>query len=309
MAKIKLGLVGVGKIARDQHLPVLAASPDFELVAAASRNAKVEGVPTCETLAAMLDAHPSIEAVSLCTPPAPREADARLALSRGVHVLLEKPPAATLSAARDLAARARGATLCASWHSRHAAAVGAAQAWLAGRRVRGGEILWKEDIRRWHPGQDWILDAGGMGVFDPGINALSILTEILPTEVNLADAELLTPDNRQNPIVANLELITADGAGISAVFDFLHEGEQQWDMRIATDAGDLRLTQGGAALLVDDAHAGAPLADLHHEYVGVYAHFATLIRERRSDVDLRPLELVADAFMRGRRRSVAAFEW
>ena len=40
-----IALVGIGKIARDQHLPVIAGDPDFELAAAVSRNDTVEGVP------------------------------------------------------------------------------------------------------------------------------------------------------------------------------------------------------------------------------------------------------------------------
>lgn len=180
---IKLGIVGVGKIARDQHLPVLGVSADFDLIAAASRNTSVDGIATYPSLEAMLAAEPSLEAISLCTPPGPREADARLALARGLHVLLEKPPAMTLSAARELEVRATSSVLCASWHSRHAPGVAPARTWLSERRIESVEIIWKEDIRRWHPGQDWILEPGGMGVFDPAINALSILTEITPAYI------------------------------------------------------------------------------------------------------------------------------
>jgi predicted dehydrogenase len=39
MKKLRIGLVGLGKIARDQHLPALAANADYDLVAIASRNA------------------------------------------------------------------------------------------------------------------------------------------------------------------------------------------------------------------------------------------------------------------------------
>jgi predicted dehydrogenase len=307
MAKIKLGIVGIGKIARDQHLPVLAASTDFELVAAASRNATVKGVASYSTLEAMLAAHPEIEAISLCTPPGPREADARLALSRGLHVLLEKPPAVSLTAARDLIARAQGATLCASWHSRHAPGVPAARDWLSQRRVRSVAIVWKEDIRRWHPGQDWILDAGGMGVFDPTINALSIVTHILASEVALLDAELDVPSNRQAPIAARLRACSSDGAEISADVDFLQEGPQTWDITIETDAGLLRLTDGGARIFIGAEERNVANTGRHHEYTGVYAHFAALVRARMTDVDLRPLELVADAFLAGRRRVAPAF--
>ncbi|MDO9306657.1 MAG: gfo/Idh/MocA family oxidoreductase, partial [Mesorhizobium sp.] len=40
-APIRLGIVGVGKIVRDQHLPAIARNKDYALVAAASRNATV----------------------------------------------------------------------------------------------------------------------------------------------------------------------------------------------------------------------------------------------------------------------------
>ena len=56
MAPIKLALVGVGKIARDQHIPALASSEDFELVAAVSRHDGPEGVPLFRTIEEMLAA-------------------------------------------------------------------------------------------------------------------------------------------------------------------------------------------------------------------------------------------------------------
>jgi D-galactose 1-dehydrogenase len=306
---IKLGLVGVGKIARDQHFPVIAASTEFELVAAASRNTVVEGVRAYPSLEAMLDAEPSIEAVTLCTPPGPREADARLALTRGIHVLLEKPPAATLAAARDLVTHANGCALHASWHSRHAPGVAPARAWLRDCRIENVEIVWKEDIRRWHPGQDWILAPGGMGVFDPGINALSILTDIIPSPIDLTSAELDIPRNRQMPVAARLRAHTQDGGAISAEFDFLQTGDQIWEFRIKTDRGVLGLVGGGDRLLIDNIEQALGTFGHHHEYAGVYQRFATLVRERRVDVDLRPLELVADAFTRGRRNDTPAFDF
>src|SRR3546814_3831287 len=82
--------------------------------------------------------------------------------------MLEKPPAATTTEISALAdhARARGVTLFATWHSREAAGVTGARDWPSDKRIRAAHIRWKEDIRRWHPGQEWILDAGGFGVFD-----------------------------------------------------------------------------------------------------------------------------------------------
>lgn len=54
MSAIRLAIVGLGKIARDQHLPAIAATPGIELTAIASRNAAVEGVPHFPTLSNLL---------------------------------------------------------------------------------------------------------------------------------------------------------------------------------------------------------------------------------------------------------------
>ena len=39
----KIALVGIGKIARDQHIPAIAADPRFELAATVSRSGGVDG--------------------------------------------------------------------------------------------------------------------------------------------------------------------------------------------------------------------------------------------------------------------------
>lgn len=306
MSRIKIGLVGIGKIANDQHLPVLADSADFQLVAAASRHATVAELACYTSLEQMLDAQPEIEAVALCTPPGPREADAMLALSRGIHVLLEKPPGATLGAVRELVAAAGSGILNASWHSRHAPAVANAKGWLAGRKIFDVAIDWREDIRVWHPGQDWILGAGGMGVFDPGINALSILTYLIAEPIVLAGARLGVPAGRQAPLTADLRLRTHSGAPIRAGFDFLQVGDQTWTIRILTDAGELLLSDGGARMAVNGVNV-TNTSTRHHEYEGVYRHFAACIRSGVSDCDLRPFEIVADAFLVGEQTTLPAF--
>src|SRR5262245_49889965 len=187
MAPIRIAVVSIGKIARDQHLPSIAKSEAFELVAAVSRNATVDGVTNFPDIDALLASGIAVDAVSLCMPPVPRHEVALKALARGKHVMLEKPPGATLSELDDLISTAagNGAALFATWHSRFAAGVADARQWLATREIRSMQVDWKEDVRRWHPGQAWIWEPGGFGVFDPGINALSIVTEILPMPIFL----------------------------------------------------------------------------------------------------------------------------
>ncbi|MFX8453540.1 hypothetical protein ABTL48_21335, partial [Acinetobacter baumannii] len=79
------------------------------------------------------------------------------------------------------------------------------------RQIKSVHVIWKEDVRVWHPGQTWIWEPGGLGVFDPGINALSILTRILPKPVFVTAAELAFPSNCQSPIAANLTLTDISG--------------------------------------------------------------------------------------------------
>jgi len=106
MRPIRIAVVGVGKIARDQHLPTIAVNPDFELVAAVSRNAAVDGVPNFPDIDSLLEGVSELDAVALCVPPGPRHAMALRALDHGKHVLLEKPPGATVSELDDLIAEA-----------------------------------------------------------------------------------------------------------------------------------------------------------------------------------------------------------
>jgi predicted dehydrogenase len=41
---IRLAIVGLGKIAREQHIPAIAGTEGIELAAIASRNASIDGI-------------------------------------------------------------------------------------------------------------------------------------------------------------------------------------------------------------------------------------------------------------------------
>lgn len=301
-----IAIVGLGKIARDQHVPSIEKNPDFELAATVSRNARLDGIDSYETLGAMLAARPDIDGVALCTPPQVRRQYAVEAIAAGRHVLLEKPPGATVAEMQSLMALAdrHAVTLFATWHSRYAQGVEPARQWLADKTIEAAEIVWREDVRRWHPGQDWIWSPGGMGVFDPGINALSILTHILPAPVHVTAASLDIPSNRQTPIAARLDFLGANGHPVTADFDWRQEGPQTWDITVRTTSGTLRLSAGGATLAID---GNGHLAASDTEYDGIYTHFARLLAAGESAVDLSPLQLVADAFMLGHIRQVEEF--
>ena len=58
---------------------------------------------------------------------------------------------------------------------------------------------------------------------------------------------------------------------------------------------------GGPAMPTSVAIAPEP------EYAALYAHFAELVRARRSDVDVQPLRLMTDALSQGSRVTTAPF--
>ncbi len=302
---VRIAIIGFGKIARDQHVPAIAGDPDCELVAVVSGSGDPGiGVPWFQTPAELFERMVGqVDAVAICTPPVPRYAIARDAMLAGFDVLLEKPPAATLGEIAHLLELAveRDRTLYATWHSQHAAGVEQAEEALRGQEIAALEIIWREDVRKWHPGQEWIWAAGGFGVFDPGINALSIATRILPMPLFVRGARLTTPANKQSPIAAQLSF----GDGMNAVFDWRYEQGEEWTIRVETKAGRrIELRDGGARLVIDGAEQSV---GQHGEYPSIYAELARLVGAGISAVDMEPLRIVADAFLVGAREQTEPF--
>ena len=112
------------------------------------------------------------------------------------------------------------------------------------------------------------------------------------------------------PIAAHLRLASAAEAdpargALTAAFEWRQEGEQSWNFAIETEDGTaLDLTKGGARLAVDGT---AVVDETPEEYEKIYARFATLLDRGESLVDATPFQLVADAFMVGRRTVTEAF--
>ncbi len=291
----RIAIVGCGKIARDQHVPAITADDGFELTATVDPQATpIAGVPHFPTLDALLASGLAVDCGAICTPPQYRYEVAKQALRAGLDLLLEKPPCADMAEALALERMADDRLLFAAWHSRFAPAVAPAAKWLAGRRISRVDIVWREDVRKWHPGQNWIWQQGGLGVFDPAINALSILTSLVPGTISVTGADLARPSNCAMPISGTVTLeADAVSGGITLDLDFLEPDGERWDIAITTDdAHILKLSQGGSRLSIDDVEQVVESAD---EYPALYRHFAELLDRRTSDFQLKPLELALSA--------------
>ena len=109
--RIRVGLIGAGRIAAFVHVPSLRLLPDLcEVTAVASRDpakakpfAEQWGIPRVHDTWESLVADPELDAVVVCPPSDLNGAVAGAALAAGKHVLCEKPLALTHPEARALA--------------------------------------------------------------------------------------------------------------------------------------------------------------------------------------------------------------
>ena len=306
MRPLRTAIIGFGKIAADQHVPAIEGNLRFELAGSVSRQGNGPA-PNFTSHDELLRSVEYLEAVSITTPPGPRYAIARDCIAAGLHCMLEKPPTVTLGEIEELRrlAEDKGVTLFTTWHAQHNPAVTAAAALLHGKRVASMQITWHESVHKWHPGQQWIWEPGGFGVFDPGINAFSIATRIFPGALFVREAELSFPENAQTPIAGEIVVDSpaADGP-LHCSLDWRREEGEEWTIAIrTTDGQDVRLEAGGSRLLVDGQEEAAEGAG---EYPDLYRAFADLIDCRQSSVDVAPLRLVADTLLVARRTTVEA---
>ena len=202
-------------------------------------------------------------------------------LAAGKNVLLEKPPAGTVTEVTDIALAAKTAGKVAfrdlprpAQCSREA---GCGQAGPANRSSpcrSPGRKTSAAGIR----GRTGSSPPGGFGIFDPGINALSILTRIMPEPVFIETAELYFPANRQAPIAADLTLGTGfhEGEQLKAAFDWRQTGPQTWEIGIETRRWaevEAQQRRGPGSRPMASRPSWAP----PDEYPDIYRDFATLL--------------------------------
>ncbi len=304
----KIAIFGLGKIAFDQHIPVITASKDFHLVATVSQSKSVAEIPAFRSLSELYQSDIDVDAVALCMPPQYRFDIASEAISYGYDLLLEKPPCSSVNECDRLieAADKVGSVIFAAWHSKHAPMVEAARCWLEENRCETFQIIWKEDVLKWHPGQQWVTQKKGFGVFDPGINALSILYEILDEELFSRNIQFFKPVNWETPIATFFDLYAANGLTGNVEFDWRAAGTEIWEIRFVSGKNEMVLSSGGHAMHVN-GEVFKPQARVRSEYESIYAHFSGLLLAKKSNFDRRPLQCVESLYKKADWEEVEAF--
>ncbi|HSD50257.1 MAG TPA: Gfo/Idh/MocA family oxidoreductase, partial [Candidatus Methylomirabilis sp.] len=108
--KIRIGIIGAGRIAGFVHMPSLKLCPDLcEVVAVASRTkekakafAEQWGIPRVHSDWTALLADPEVDAAVICPPSGLTHSVAKAAIAAGKHILCEKPLGLNFSEAREL---------------------------------------------------------------------------------------------------------------------------------------------------------------------------------------------------------------
>jgi len=185
----RVGLFGTGPWARAAHGPALAAHPGVELVGVWGRRAEAAA-----EVASLFGARPytdadaliaDVDAVAVALPPSVQAPLAARAARAGRHLLLDKPLAATVGEAREVAEAVQAAGVAsvvfftvrfdagpAQWIERQAA-VGD---WYTGRADWYGSLFGGGDPSPFAD-SPWRKEKGGL--WDVGPHALSVLLPVL----------------------------------------------------------------------------------------------------------------------------------
>ncbi|MFC5407307.1 Gfo/Idh/MocA family protein [Cohnella soli] len=107
--KVRVGVLGAGKIAQFRHLPELSFRDDVEILCICDKNvdraseiAKQYGIPQVYEHFDQLIAEERLDAVTICLPNALHADATLLALAKDLHVLVEKPMATTMEDCRRI---------------------------------------------------------------------------------------------------------------------------------------------------------------------------------------------------------------
>ncbi|RMH65335.1 MAG: gfo/Idh/MocA family oxidoreductase [Calditrichaeota bacterium] len=188
MSKIKVAVVGAGKIAQVAHLPILSRRDDVELCAVcdvdqgkAKAITEKFNIPNWYFVVDEMLDRERPDAVHICTPSVYHYPMASLALSKGVHVLVEKPLAFTTDEARRLyqLAEKKNRLLVTSLYNRYRTEVTMLRRFIESGEL--GEIFYIKAgwLRRWEKDMvhTWYSDkksSGGGVMMDIGIQLMDV---------------------------------------------------------------------------------------------------------------------------------------
>ncbi|MGW7269026.1 Gfo/Idh/MocA family protein [Streptomyces sp. NPDC054864] len=272
MKRLRIGLIGTGPWASSTHAPALAAHPDVELAGVWGRRpdaaASLASAHATTAYADVDELFAASDAVAFAVPPDVQAPLATRAAAAGCHLLLDKPVATTVTAARDLAeaaeaARVASVVFCtlrfaeptATWVKEQAATEG----WFAGRADWYSSFYAADGSSPFS--SPWRAQRGGL--WDVGPHALSVLLPVL------GDVTDVTAAAGRADLV-HLILRHSGGASSTATLSLSTPAKASGStVELRGEAGIAVMPSGGGALdafraavdaLVESARSGQPHA-------------------------------------------------
>jgi predicted dehydrogenase len=216
MASLRAGIIGGGWIAR-RHVPAIDVSDGVELVAAcdadlarATAIAEPRGARAFARWEEMLE-QADLDVVWVCTPPLAHRKPTVQALSRGIHVYLEKPIARTLPDAEEIVAAAeRAQAICMVGYQWHAS-----ELLDEVREATRGQPIGLLTGRNYGPvvGRPWFINQsqGGGQILERGSHHIdfqrAVAGEVTAVEATSGPARLTTSDDSARDIDDVLSLL------------------------------------------------------------------------------------------------------
>ncbi|MDP3973246.1 MAG: Gfo/Idh/MocA family oxidoreductase [Candidatus Daviesbacteria bacterium] len=331
MPSYSLGLIGFGNIGKI-HYDALTKSGQKDFQVKAIADLSTQSVREVLT-------NPNIQAVSINTPPNTHHQLVMDALRGGKHVLVEKPPALTVAQCEEMSvfANQQERVLFMSFHARYNPAVEAAKEELVDKNIEGIDIQYSEYAPNYHATPGWIFNpeiAGGGVLIDSGINALSVVTYVLPdwTSFSVKDAKFKKAEGFKVETEAHVRFSYGKGSGTLSM-DWMNKGPEVRQVTFTADGdtyvvdivknifsknGEVQMTEDGSREIVDQqseykqslilrikqSHVPSGTwqslnSSLSSEYRGVYRDFARHLAQGKSLISTKELALIQEAYRRG----------
>jgi predicted dehydrogenase len=259
-SRLRVGLIGLGKVALDIHVPACRAVSDLEIACACepatTRRQDFErrtGMPVRYSDAASMLASEHPDLVIVATPPQTHFDLCLLALQQGAHVFCEKPFAANLEQADALIveADARARLLWVNNQYRHMKMYAETQAHLA-RGDFGRAFFLQCWQQMYHPPSmesNWRAQLEQSTLFEFGTHALDLVCfffDALPLSVS-AHMPRVQPGTQADVLVQMTMRFPAERLATLAFNRVSRAPERYLEMRLDCEQASVRMSLGGVA--------------------------------------------------------------
>jgi predicted dehydrogenase len=217
LKKVRMGILGCGRIALATHLPTLRRRPDVQIIALAEPNESLRGAALAQVPDALGCAdwrevleNRDVDAVLIALPTSLHAEAAIAALGAGMHIYLEKPIAATLADSKRVidAWRSSNCIGATGFNYRFHPLISALRQQIQARRV--GQVV---AIRGSFATPDRALPAwnlsratGGGVLLDLASHHIDLLRYVLTAEVQSVNARIIAIQSEADTATMDLQL-------------------------------------------------------------------------------------------------------